>query len=104
MDADRPDARAAVAAGGVLPALDPEKLMRLRVSACGEALARVTDAGEGLELTIATLNLRMLAARSAANEAARAADAAAAQLERVTTAAAEVQRLINLAGATLQTD
>ena len=70
MGADRRDADAGDD-GGVPPALDPEKLMRLRVTACGEALARVTDAGEELELAIAALNLRMLAATSAANEAAR---------------------------------
>jgi hypothetical protein len=75
--------------------------MRLRVKACGDALARVTAAGEDLELALAALNLRMLAALAAANEAARAADAAVAQLERVTIATAEVQRLVGLAGQTM---
>src|SRR5260221_9572297 len=87
--------------GGVPPALDPEKLMRLRVTACGEALARVTDAGEELELAIAALNLRMLAATSAANEAARAAYAASAQLERVAALAGDVGRLVKLADSTV---
>src|SRR5260370_36053169 len=101
------DSPADASAGGdehVLLALTSDRLMALRVTACGEALLRARAAGDDLQLALDSVRFRLLAATAAANEAARAAEQAADLLEAAPPPVAEVERLIQLAGSTLPAD